>query len=72
MSDELFVLYYKPDKSNDKLYFADIDENGRFIFIRSKYGAELFDIYGIQVAQDEISEALGIGIDIEEYEDDNE
>lgn len=70
MNDEFFALYYKPDKSNDKLYFAGRDENGRFAFIRSKYGAELFNIYGIQAAQDEISKALGTGIDIEEYEDD--
>lgn len=72
MNDDFFVLYYKPDKSNDKLYFAGRDENGRFVFIRSKYGAELFDIYGIQVAQDEISEALGVEIDIEEYDDEDE
>jgi hypothetical protein len=70
MSDDFFALYYKPDKSNDKLYFAGRDENGRFTFIRSKYGADLFSIYGIQAAKDEISEALGINIDIEEYEDD--
>ena len=56
MSDELFVIYYKPDESNDKLYFAYRDENGKFIFSKNRYEAELFDMYEVETIHDEISE----------------
>ena len=70
MSDELFVIYYKPDTSNDKMYFAYRNENGQFIFSKNKHEAELFDFYEVQVIQDEISEQLGINLTIEEVEED--
>lgn len=70
MSDELFVIYYKPDESNDKLYFAYRDENGKFIFSKNRHEAELFDMYEVETINDEISDKLGIETDIEGYEDD--
>ena len=69
MSDELYVISYKPNISNDKLYFAYRNEDGRFVFTKYIYEAEQFDFYEAQVAQDEISEALGIEINIEDVED---
>lgn len=65
MSDELFVIYYKPDESNDKLYFAYRDENGKFIFSKNRYEAELFDMYEVETIHDEISEQLGVELDME-------
>lgn len=70
MSDELFVIYYKPDESNDKLYFTYRDENGKFIFSKNRYEAKLFDMYEVETINDEISDQLGIEVDIEGYEDD--
>lgn len=70
MSDELFVIYYKPDESNDKLYFAYRDENGKFIFSKNRYEAELFDMYEVETINDEISDKLGIETDIEGYDGD--
>ena len=71
MSDELFVIYYKPDGSNDKLYFTYRDENGKFIFSKNRYEAELFDMYEVETIHDEISEQLGVELDIEGIEDDD-
>lgn len=70
MSNELFVIYYKPDGSNDKLYFTYRDENGKFIFSKNRHEAELFDMYEVETINDEISDKLGIETDIEGYEDD--
>ena len=50
MGDEVFALYYKPDGSKDKLYFAYRSEYGHLVFTENKYGAELYSIHGIRIA----------------------
>lgn len=72
MGDEVFVLYYKPDGSKDKLYFAYRSEDGRLAFTENKYGAELYNIYGIRIAQDSLSKMLGKRLSIEEAYGDDE
>lgn len=72
MGDEVFALYYKPDGSKDKLYFAYRSECGRLIFTENKYGAELYNIYGIRIAQDSLSKRLGVRLSVEEAYGDDE
>ena len=72
MSDKIFALYYKPVRSKDKLYFAYRDEDGSLAFTKNKYGAELYDIYGIRIAQDSLSKKLGKRLSIEEAYGDDE
>jgi hypothetical protein len=72
MSDEVFALYYKPDWSKDKLYFAYRSEYGSLVFTKNKYGAELYHIYGIRIAQDSLSKRLGVRLSVEEAYGDDE
>lgn len=72
MSDKIFALYYKPNRSKNKLYFAYRNEDGSLAFTENKYGAELYDIYGILTAQDSLSKMLGKRLSIEEAYGDDE